>query len=340
MNETSKSEICSLHALIRAVYMSTPSLSHTKNKWTHVNLPPKLEENIRKSNRFLKIHCLANNLRHFSVSNGQTVFVSVFVNFFKNKNCAREIINLKDCCKIRVTRFNFKKKHYPKINVDKNIGILRKKRNTNFKSVDDKDRTDLTKEKHHTHSIPVQTSPFYSFILPETSINKSNTKIQNRNNNKLQNSNNKNNNSLIYIAQTSRKVNERNFTYRGAGAVLWFSKRYMKIHGYLCCVVCSFGVVTNIANVVVLTRPSMLSSVNLLLTALAVSDGLTMLFYLGFVLRFYIIFGTEENPTRNSIYTAHFIRLFSVIFVLTHTVAIWITVTLAIFRLFDFKFKN
>lgn len=53
---------------------------------------------------------------------------------------------------------------------------------------------------------------------------------------------------------------------------------------------CCFGVLTNVANITVLTsRELRQSSVNLLLTWLAVADLLTMLDYMPFSLHFYVL---------------------------------------------------
>ena len=59
-----------------------------------------------------------------------------------------------------------------------------------------------------------------------------------------------------------------------------FSVKYQGIHGYVSIVVCSFGIVLNIMNIVVLTQKSMISSTNYILTALAIADMLTMVSYL------------------------------------------------------------
>jgi len=77
----------------------------------------------------------------------------------------------------------------------------------------------------------------------------------------------------------------------------FFDQHY---HGYLATVVCALGIVANALNIVVLTRRNMISATNCILTGLAVSDGLTMAAYLPFALRFYVLYGTEPTPTRNS----------------------------------------
>ena len=76
---------------------------------------------------------------------------------------------------------------------------------------------------------------------------------------------------------------------------------YRQYHGYLATVVCILGIIANLLNIVVLTRKNMISSTNCILTGLAVSDGLTMVAYLPFALRFYVLYGTEPTPERNTL---------------------------------------
>ena len=57
----------------------------------------------------------------------------------------------------------------------------------------------------------------------------------------------------------------------------WFNfdsmgDRYKKFHGHIALVVCIFGTVANILNVIVLTRKDMSTPINRMLTALAVAD--------------------------------------------------------------------
>ena len=112
-----------------------------------------------------------------------------------------------------------------------------------------------------------------------------------------------------------------------------FSLRYMDVHGYIAVVVCFWGVIANVANIVVLTRKNMTSCTNLILTWLAVADLLTMLSCLPINIHFYIM----KDPTlpfpstRSSTWIR--IMLFHVNFsVVCHTIAIWLTIMLAIFR--------
>ncbi len=59
-------------------------------------------------------------------------------------------------------------------------------------------------------------------------------------------------------------------------ALKWFSAKYQGIHGYVSIVVCVFGIVLNIMNIVVLTQKNMITSTNYILTALAIADMFTM----------------------------------------------------------------
>jgi len=123
-------------------------------------------------------------------------------------------------------------------------------------------------------------------------------------------------------------------TYRYSGAVelLAIYDCYKNWHGYLASVVCVLGIIANVLNIVVLTRKNMISSTNCILTGLAVSDGLTMVVYLPFALRFYILYGTDSTPERNSLPAIRFMLFYACFSVVVHTISIWLTVVLAVFR--------
>ncbi|XP_052233139.1 uncharacterized protein LOC127845998 [Dreissena polymorpha] len=59
-----------------------------------------------------------------------------------------------------------------------------------------------------------------------------------------------------------------------------FVRKYGEVHGYVSMVVCIFGAISNILNVIVLTRRHMITPTNCILTALAIRDFLTTLTYL------------------------------------------------------------
>ncbi|ESO98420.1 hypothetical protein LOTGIDRAFT_114444 [Lottia gigantea] len=112
-----------------------------------------------------------------------------------------------------------------------------------------------------------------------------------------------------------------------------FSVKYSVFHGYISAVICAFGIMANIANIIVLTRKNMISPTNLILLWLAVADLFTMLSYFPFSLCFYVFRDDQLRMfhTRSAgvIYFLMFHASFSIV---CHTVAIWLTIALAIFR--------
>lgn len=116
--------------------------------------------------------------------------------------------------------------------------------------------------------------------------------------------------------------------------------RYKPIHGYLAAIVCVFGVIANVLNIIVLTRKNMVSSTNIILTGLAISDGLTMAFYFPFALQEYVIHGTAMSPERNSVESAKYTLSYAIASVILHSISIWLTVTLAVFRYVFIRFPR
>ena len=116
-------------------------------------------------------------------------------------------------------------------------------------------------------------------------------------------------------------------------ALYQFSTEYANYHGYIAAIVCLWGIVANLANIVVLTRKNMLSSTNMILTWLAVADLLTMTSYFPVAFHFYILKDPAlEFPTTVNRNWIRFM-LFHINFtVVCHTIAIWLTITLATFR--------
>ncbi|XP_060078483.1 G-protein coupled receptor dmsr-1-like [Ylistrum balloti] len=119
-----------------------------------------------------------------------------------------------------------------------------------------------------------------------------------------------------------------------------FEDWYKPIHGYLAAIVCVFGVIANILNIVVLTRKNMQTSTNVILTGLAISDGATMAAYFPWVLWMYIIYGTDVSPKRDTLECAHFQMWYAIFSVIVHSISIWLTVTLAVFRYIFIRFPR
>lgn len=145
--------------------------------------------------------------------------------------------------------------------------------------------------------------------------------------------------SAMLLENVSLETNT-SFLYPGAAHLLRFSNWYKQYHGYLATAVCICGIIANILNIAVLTRKNMVSSINCILTGLAVSDGLTMVAYLPFALWFYVLNGTEGNSSRNSQTAIRFMLFYAVSSVLVHTTSIWLTVTLAIFRFIFIRYPH
>ncbi len=110
-----------------------------------------------------------------------------------------------------------------------------------------------------------------------------------------------------------------------------FSTWYQSIHGYLSVFVCLFGIISNTMNIIVLTQKEMITSTNVILSSLAVADMLTMMSYLPYAIYFYCIsrldplYGHSRGWVIYLIFNLNFV-------VTTRTVAMWLTVLLAVFR--------
>ncbi|UYV73394.1 hypothetical protein LAZ67_10003027 [Cordylochernes scorpioides] len=108
-------------------------------------------------------------------------------------------------------------------------------------------------------------------------------------------------------------------------------KCYMRFHGYLSVLVCIFGIFANVLNIIVLTRKEMISSTNLILTGLAVTDMLVMSSYLPFAFHNYV--RSDQEPHEKYSYSWALFTLFYAHFtVVCHTISTWLTVTLAVWR--------
>ena len=111
------------------------------------------------------------------------------------------------------------------------------------------------------------------------------------------------------------------------------SRTYMKIHGYLSLIVCMFGIPTSIINIFVLTRSDMLTPVNCILTWMAVSDLLTMTSYVPFAIHFYCLHPPDSiSKAKNSYSWMQFLLFHVNCSAITHTISVWLGVSLAIFR--------
>ncbi|KAG7202532.1 hypothetical protein KM043_009732 [Ampulex compressa] len=109
-----------------------------------------------------------------------------------------------------------------------------------------------------------------------------------------------------------------------------FHNRYAQVHGWVSLLVCMFGSVANSLNIAVLTRREMRSPTNMILTGLAIADLLVMIEYMPYACHLYLY-----HRSRRDTFTygwAVFVLFHSNFEQVCHTISIWLTVTLAIWR--------
>ncbi|CAG5121867.1 unnamed protein product [Candidula unifasciata] len=108
-------------------------------------------------------------------------------------------------------------------------------------------------------------------------------------------------------------------------------QNYKKAHAYLSLVICTYGVITNIINIVVLTKPKMRNSINCILTGVAVADTITMTSYIPFAYFYYLM-----NPDTRivSLPWNTFLAVHMNLTLISHTSSIWLGVIMAAMRYF------
>ena len=100
---------------------------------------------------------------------------------------------------------------------------------------------------------------------------------------------------------------------------------YRNYHGITSSFVCIFGLTCNLFNIIVLTRPLMRSSTNTILTSLAVSDLLKMLFVLPAAILFYCVPKSERKsePDPTSYLQVKFYMLQMLVTLTLHCISTW-----------------
>nr|XP_016935036.1 sex peptide receptor [Drosophila suzukii] len=111
-----------------------------------------------------------------------------------------------------------------------------------------------------------------------------------------------------------------------------FHTSYKNMHGYVSLVVCILGTIANTLNIIVLTRREMRSPTNAILTGLAVADLAVMLEYIPYTIHDYILTDSLPREEKLSYSWACFIKFHSIFAQVLHTISIWLTVTLAVWR--------
>lgn len=122
-----------------------------------------------------------------------------------------------------------------------------------------------------------------------------------------------------------------NNTTSPESALRAFHENYKTYHGYVSLFISIYGVITNVINIIILTRKSMRSSINCVLSGIALADIITMTSYIIFALRFYILM-PEQSPERNTYGWMTFLMIHINLSLTSHTVSIWLGVIMAIMR--------
>ncbi|XP_029406814.2 probable G-protein coupled receptor 139 [Bactrocera dorsalis] len=125
--------------------------------------------------------------------------------------------------------------------------------------------------------------------------------------------------------------NESQTIYCGSGLDN-FHTSYKIWHGYISLIVCILGTVANTLNIIVLTRKEMRSPTNAILTGLAVADLAVMIEYIPYTTHDYILAERLTREQRLSYSWACFIKFHSIFAQVLHTISIWLTITLAVWR--------
>lgn len=110
-----------------------------------------------------------------------------------------------------------------------------------------------------------------------------------------------------------------------------FSSAYHHFHAYLSLLLCLLGICLNTLNVVVLCQRHMRNSNNLLLSSLAISDGLVMFIYIIYDIGFRVVPRLENGMSKNFAYLLLVCIVGQNLF---HTFSTWIIVVIAAYRLF------
>nr|XP_027232265.1 sex peptide receptor-like [Penaeus vannamei] len=101
------------------------------------------------------------------------------------------------------------------------------------------------------------------------------------------------------------------------------------VHGYLAVAICLVGAVTNVLNMIILTRREMVNSTNTILTGLAVADFLLLVEYSVYATTSYI---RVHEKFFESYFLSVFILFHAHFTQVMHTIAICLTITLAVWR--------
>jgi hypothetical protein len=131
---------------------------------------------------------------------------------------------------------------------------------------------------------------------------------------------------LINVSQSLIDNNDMNINdYDNNNTLVRYKNLYRNYHGIISSFVCIFGLTCNLFNIIVLTRPLMRSATNTILTLLALSDLIKMLFVLPAAILFYCLQTSERKSEPD--FTSHFQVTFYMVQMLValtlHCISTW-----------------
>lgn len=143
-------------------------------------------------------------------------------------------------------------------------------------------------------------------------------------------------NSIVSFDNDSFSFEAYNYTVENTKcepckiAVLSWTRLYAKYHGYVSIIICVFGTIANIFNIIVLTKKELACApINRILTGLAVADMLLMIEYMSFAYYYYMELPEELNfPFWGAVFMLFHTHLTQIL----HTISICLTLALAVWR--------
>ena len=131
---------------------------------------------------------------------------------------------------------------------------------------------------------------------------------------------------MLNTTQSATSSNIDNYQlYDNDSCLVRYRNLYRNYHGLTSSIVCMFGLTCNLFNIIVLTRPLMRSSISTILTSVAVSDLLKMLFVLPAAIIFYCLPKDElkSEPDPTSYFQVTFYMIYMLVTLTLHCISTW-----------------
>jgi hypothetical protein len=132
---------------------------------------------------------------------------------------------------------------------------------------------------------------------------------------------------LLNVSQSiiDNTINIIDYDNNNNNSLVRYKTLYRNYHGIISSFVCLFGLTCNLFNIIVLTRPAMRSSTNTILTSLALSDLIKMLFVLPAAILFYCLQTTERKsePDFTSRFQVTFYMIQMLVTLTLHCISTW-----------------